>query len=227
MATLMLTVVCQSFAIVKQYNVLVIQTDEHHFKTLGCYGGKIVKTPNIDWIAENGALATSFYATTPVCSPSRASLITGRYPQNTPVTNNNIRLDDNIVTFAEVLRRKGYKTGYSGKWHLDGIGKPQWQPKRNFGFSDNRYMFNRGHWKKFITTKTGPQIGSINKRGIPDYKLNGANKKTFSTDWLADRTIEFLNTNQGKPFCYMVSFPDPHGPNTVREPYDTMYKKPC
>jgi arylsulfatase A-like enzyme len=224
MVTLILTAVCQSFAIVKQYNVLVIQTDEHHFKTLGCYGGKIIKTPNIDWIAENGALATSFYATTPVCSPSRASLITGRYPQNTPVTNNNIRLGDNIITFAEVLRNKGYKTGYSGKWHLDGIGKPQWQPERNFGFSDNRYMFNRGHWKKFITTKKGPQIGSINKRGIPDYKLNGANKKTFSTDWLADRTVDFLNTNQGKPFCYMVSFPDPHGPNTVRAPYNTMYK---
>ena len=48
------------------YNLLVIQTDEHHFKTLGCYGGKIVKTPNIDWIAKNGAIATSLYAATPV-----------------------------------------------------------------------------------------------------------------------------------------------------------------
>ena len=217
-------VLCQSISIGKQYNVLIIQTDEHHFKTLGCYGGKIVKTPNIDWIAKNGAIATSFYATTPVCSPSRASLITGRYPQNTPVTNNNIPLDDNIITFAEVLRRKGYSTGYSGKWHLDGTGKPQWQPKRNFGFSDNRFMFNRGHWKKLILTKSGPQIGSKNKRGIPDYKLNGADKITFSTDWLTDRTIDFINENKEKPFCYMVSFPDPHGPNTVREPYSSMYQ---
>ena len=88
--TFAMFVLCQSISIGKQYNVLIIQTDEHHFKTLGCYGGKIVKTPNIDWIAKNGAIATSFYATTPVCSPSRASLITGRYPQNTPVTNNNI-----------------------------------------------------------------------------------------------------------------------------------------
>ena len=222
--TFAMFVLCQSISIGKQYNVLIIQTDEHHFKTLGCYGGKIVKTPNIDWIAKNGAIATSFYATTPVCSPSRASLITGRYPQNTPVTNNNIPLDDNIITFAEVLRRKGYSTGYSGKWHLDGTGKPQWQPKRNFGFSDNRFMFNRGHWKKFILTKSGPQIGSKNKRGIPDYKLNGADKITFSTDWLTDRTIDFINENKEKPFCYMVSFPDPHGPNTVREPYSSMYQ---
>ena len=50
----------------KDYNLLVIQTDERHFKTLVCYGGKIVKTPNIDWIAKNGATCTSFYATTPV-----------------------------------------------------------------------------------------------------------------------------------------------------------------
>ena len=158
--TFVIFVLFQSISLGKQYNVLVIQTDEHHFKTLGCYGGKIVKTPNIDWIAKNGAMATSFYATTPVCSPSRASLISGLYPQNTDVTNNNIPLDDKVITFAEVLRRKGYSTGYSGKWHLDGEGKPQWQPKRKFGFSDNRFMFNRGHWKKFALTKSGPQIGS-------------------------------------------------------------------
>ena len=222
--TFVIFVLFQSISLGKQYNVLVIQTDEHHFKTLGCYGGKIVKTPNIDWIAKNGAMATSFYATTPVCSPSRASLISGLYPQNTAVTNNNIPLDDKVITFAEVLRRKGYATGYSGKWHLDGEGKPQWQPKRKFGFSDNRFMFNRGHWKKFALTKSGPQIGSKNKRGAPDYKLNGADNVTFSTDWLADRTIDFINNNKGKPFCYMVSFPDPHGPNTVREPYNSMYQ---
>ena len=203
--------------------VLVIQTDEHHFKTLGCYGGRIVETPNIDWIAKHGAIATSFYATTPVCSPSRGALISGRYPQNTPVTNNNILLGDHVVTFAEVLRRKGYKTGYAGKWHLDGLGKPQWAPIRKFGFDDNRYMFNRGHWKKFEITNDGPRVAAI-KRGKPFYGVENADKESFSTDWLANRTIDFINTNKAKPFCYMVSFPDPHGPNTVRKPYDTMYK---
>ena len=109
-------------------NVLVIQTDEHHFGTLGCYGGAIVGTPYIDWIAKNGALCTSFYATTPVCSPSRASLVSGLYPQKTPVVTNNIPLSDDVVTFAELLRRRGYATGFAGKWHLDGNGKPQWAP---------------------------------------------------------------------------------------------------
>ena len=221
--SLLFTAIGQASVQAEPYNVLVIQTDEHHFKTLGCYGGRIVETPNIDWIAKNGAIATSFYATTPVCSPSRGALISGRYPQNTPVTNNNISLGDHVVTFAEVLRWKGYKTGYAGKWHLDGLGKPQWAPIRKFGFDDNRYMFNRGHWKKFEITNDGPRVAAI-KRGKPFYGVENADKESFSTDWLANRTIDFINTNKAKPFCYMVSFPDPHGPNTVRKPYDTMYK---
>ena len=221
--SLLFTAIGQALILAKSNNVLVIQTDEHHFKTLGCYGGRIVETPNIDWIAKHGAIATSFYATTPVCSPSRGALISGRYPQNTPVTNNNISLGDHVVTFAEVLRQKGYKTGYAGKWHLDGLGKPQWAPIRKFGFDDNRYMFNRGHWKKFEITNDGPRVAAI-KRGKPFYGVENADKESFSTDWLTNRTIDFINTNKAKPFCYMVSFPDPHGPNTVRKPYDTMYK---
>jgi arylsulfatase A-like enzyme len=205
-------------------NLLIISTDEHHFSTLGCYGGKIVGTPNIDWLAKNGALCTSFYATTPVCSPSRASLVSGLYPQKTPVTTNNIPLDDSIVTFAEILRRQGYATGYAGKWHLDGNGKPQWAPKRKFGFDDNRFMFNRGHWKKFEDTDTGPRVAARGKKGEPTYGVDGADEKSFSTDWLCDKAVDFIQTNKSKPFCYMVSLPDPHGPNTVRAPYDTMYE---
>ena len=63
----------------EQKNLLIIETDEHHFKMPGCYGGTIVGTPNIDWIANNGAKCTSSYATTPVCSASRAALVSGLY----------------------------------------------------------------------------------------------------------------------------------------------------
>ena len=80
----------------KRPNLLIIQTDEHNFRTLGCYRttlppeqafmwgrNAVVETPNIDWIAGNGAICTKFYATSPVCSPSRASFVSGQYPQNT------------------------------------------------------------------------------------------------------------------------------------------------
>ena len=204
-------------------NLLIVHTDEHHFSTLGCYGGTIVETPNIDWLAKNGALCTSFYATTPVCSPSRASFVSGRYPQCTPVVTNNIPMDDEIVTFAEILGRENYATGYAGKWHLDGSGKPQWGPKRRFGFDENQFMFNRGHWKKLEDTPDGPRVAARNRKGQPSYDVAGADEKTFTTDWLMDKAVDFIGRNKNKPFCYMVSLPDPHGPNTVRAPYDTMY----
>jgi len=218
-------------------NLLIIQTDEHNFRTLGCYRktlpdkqafmwGKeaVVTTPHIDWLADNGAICTKFYGTTPVCSPSRAAFVSGRYPQNTPVTTNNIALDDDIITFAEILRRQGYATGYAGKWHLDGGGKPQWGPKRKFGFSDNRYMFNRGHWKQLEDTPQGPRVKARNAKGRPSYDVKRADEQSFTTDFLADKTVNFINTHKGQPFCYMVSIPDPHGPNSVRAPYDTMFE---
>ena len=219
-------------------NLLIIHTDEHNFRTLGCYRatlppeqalmwGKdaVVTTPNIDWLAGHGALCTSFYATTPVCSPSRAALVSGRYPQNTPVTTNNIPLSDRVVTFAEILRRQGYATGYAGKWHLDGGGKPQWGPQRKFGFEDNRYMFNRGHWKQLEDTPDGPGVKTRNAAGRPNYDVSGADAKSFTTDFLADKTVEFIGAQKDRPFCFMVSIPDPHGPDTVRPPYHTMFRQ--
>lgn len=217
-------------------NLLIIQTDEHNFRTLGCYRDTlprdqaliwgedaVVETPAIDSIAARGAICTSFYATSPVCTPSRASFFSGRYPQNTGSFQNDRPLNNDVVTFAEVLRRDGYATGYAGKWHLDGSGKPQWAPSRQFGFTDNRFMFNRGHWKNFELTADGPRVGATNKNGQPSYDLAGADDKTFSTDWLADRAIDFIREHANEPFCYHLSLPDPHGPNTVRAPYDDMY----
>ena len=219
----------------KPMNVLVIQTDEHNFRTLGCYRelmppeqafiwgqGVKVNTPNIDWIAKDGAICDRFYATSPVCTPSRASLITGLYPQNTGAITNNKPLNDDMVTFAEVLRHREYATGYIGKWHLDGAAKPGWKPARNFGFTDNRYMFNRGHWKKLGVGPKGPRVAAV-KNGKPSYSLEGADEKSFTTDFLADRMIDFIREHKDEPFCLMTAIPDPHGPNTVRPPYDTMF----
>jgi arylsulfatase A-like enzyme len=217
-------------------NLVVIQTDEHNFRTLGCYRallpedqafvwgpGVKVETPHLDWIAQHGALATRFYGTSPVCTPSRAAMMTGHYPQNTGAISNDIPMKDDVVTYAAVLRDHGYATGYAGKWHLDGPGKPGWKPQRRFGFEDNRYMFNRGHWKKLVETPEGPQVGAKNAKGEPNYGLEGADDRTFTTDFLADRAVEFIRRHKGGSFAYHVSIPDPHGPNTVRAPYDTMF----
>ncbi|MCP4092401.1 MAG: sulfatase-like hydrolase/transferase [Planctomycetes bacterium] len=220
----------------EKLNLLIIQTDEHNFRTLGCYRetlspeqafmwgeGAVVLTPNIDRIAQEGAICTSFYATSPVCSPSRAAMMSGRYPQNTAVVSNDIPMSDDVVTFAESLRREGWMTGFAGKWHLDGTAKPGWAPARDFGFTDNRYMFNRGHWKQFEDTDDGPRVKASDQKGKPSYAVQGADPQSFSTDFLTDRAIDFIEEHGDEPFCYMLSLPDPHGPDTVRPPYDTMY----
>ena len=217
-------------------NVIIIQTDEHNFRTLGCYreqlshdqafiwgDGNVVETPNIDHLAHSGILFTKFYAATPLCSPSRGSLVSGMYPQYTGVPVNDAPLKDDVITFAEVLRRDSYQTAFIGKWHLDGPGKPEWAPGRKFGFADNRFTYNRGHWKKLVETEDGPHVGSTNGKGMPDYKLNGADERSFTTDFLTDRAIQFIKKNHYNPFCLYLSLPDPHGPDLVRPPYDQMY----
>jgi len=215
----------------RQPNLLVIHCDQLNFRTLGCYralmpkdqafvwgDGVAVATPNIDSLAKNGALCDKFYAASPVCTPSRASFVSGRYPQNTGAIQNDLPLDGDIVTFAGVLRRRGYATGYAGKWHLDGAAKPGWTPKRQFGFTDNTYMFNRGHWKKLEDTQAGPKVSSGDMARKSD-------AKSFTTDFLADKAVGFIRRHKDKPFCYMVAFPDPHTPRTVRSPYDAMFDR--
>lgn len=232
---LFVAVIPAAFAAV-QPNVLIIHSDEHNFRTLGCYRkllpkeeafiwgeGVQVDTPHIDSIAARGALCTRYYATSPVCTPSRASFVTGLYPQNTGSISNDLPMLDDVESFAAVLAREGYDTGYAGKWHLDGEAKPGWTPARKFGFSDNRYMFNRGHWKKLGEDGKGPHVAATNKKGEPTYDVAGADEKSFTTDFLIDRAIEFVTRKREAPFCFMVSIPDPHGPNTVRAPYDTMF----
>lgn len=218
-------------------NVIIIMTDEHNFRTLGCYRNLLstnqafpwgedcfVETPNIDFLANNGTLCLNCYATNPVSGPSRSSFMTGLYPQSTGVDKNNKSLNKNIATFADVLSHNGYTTGYFGKWHLSGGSKPGWTPSEKHGWKNNLYMYNRGHWKKLGNINGKPEVQSFNSKGkLSESDLSGADEITYTTDFLTDRAIEFIDENKDKSFCCFISIPDPHGHNIVRSPYDTMY----
>lgn len=219
-------------------NLIIIHTDEHNFRTLGCYrelmtpdqayvwgDGVKVDTPHIDSLARDGALGTSYYVASPVCTPSRASLVSGLYPIATGAPVNNLPMHDHVVTFAEVLRRHGYATSYVGKWHLDGDERPGFAPARKFGFEDNRYMWNRGHWKLLEDTAEGLAIiGDYNPvTGRYQFDISHATEENFSTDFLTTRVLEIIERDKDGPFCIMLSIPDPHGPNHVRSPYDTLF----
>ena len=200
-------------------NLLVIHTDQQSWWTLGCYGGSLIETPNIDRLAHEGALFRDFFTNSAVCTPSRGCLVTGRYPHCHGAYTNNLPLNRDEVTFAHVLQGSGYETGYSGKWHLDGPLRPGWiHPERSMGFEDCRYMFNRGHWKKVIDKPMADMSPTV----LPYDEIG--DEETFTTDWLTRKTTGFVSRQRHSPFCYMVSIPDPHSPFTVRAPYDTMYR---
>lgn len=210
-------------------NLLYIMTDEHNFRTLGAYRAQLddaqakpwgevtVDTPNLDYLADNGALFTSFYATSPSCTPSRAAMLTGDYPQTNNIVSNGKTLPRTVPTLADVLQKRGYATGYVGKFHLIGSNKPMWAPEYAYGFEDKRFMFNGGHWKQFRFDENGAP-----KEGRRPPKRNDG---TFATDWLTSRTLDFFDTQKdsGQPFFHVLSLPDPHTPNSVRPPYNKMY----
>jgi len=221
----------------KKPNLLIIYTDEFNYKMLGAYrdylsreeahpwgDGVKVNTPNINSIAKQGALYKNYHATSPICTLSRASFLTGCYPKTVGIVNNDDPMDDSATTFADILNKEGYDTGYIGKWHLNGKLDPGWyNPSRdnNFGFSDAKYLYNKGHWK-FFEEVDGKTKGYMYKNRE---KFAGKYSKHYATDFLFDRGIDFLKKRKGKnkPFALMISIPDPHDPVDVRRPFDTMF----
>ena len=223
-------------------NLLVIMTDEHNLRTIGAYRdlmnseqafqwgpGVTVDTPNIDRLAAEGAIFNNFYAVTPLCTPSRASFMTGLYPKFTGSSwKNHGKLRKKKKTFANELRAlKGYATSYIGKWHLNGKDKSAsdfGDQDRKFGFTDIDYQYNRGHWKYFNETADGVTAFEWKDRAKFTYSENSESEH-YATDFLFDKATDFIKrkADTGKNFAVMLSIADPHDPNNVRSPYDTMF----
>ena len=214
----------------KQPNVLIIYTDQQNPWTIGAYGGKLVETPNIDRIAQEGSIFNNFFTNTAVCTPSRGSFLTGRYHHSHGAWVNGRPINQNELTFAKILKKHGYDTGYAGKWHLDGYDqRPGWvHPERSMGFTNCHFMFNDYHGKKMENGRqnsiTRTPYDATYKPVVFPLDILG-DEKTYTTDFLTDKAIEFIEKpRQGMPFCYMLSIPDPHHPFSVRSPYDSMFK---
>ncbi|TGV03502.1 sulfatase family protein [Flavivirga rizhaonensis] len=215
----------------KKPNLIIVHTDEHSFRTLSCYQkllpedqafvwgkGNNVDTPYIDKLADEGAICTSYYASSPVCTPSRASLVTGLYPQAAGAPENGLHLNKDAVTFAKILRDQGYATSYVGKWHLAGHSKYEFNVEDNGGFTDNRYMMTGGHAPYFHISKNG--IKAVNQHMLAKLPKD---EVIHLTDYFTDKTLEILERDKDKAFCLMLSIPDPHTPDYARPPYNTMY----
>ncbi len=217
----------------KQPNLVIIHTDEHNFRTLSCYRDRLpknvgyvwgaglgVETPNIDRIADEGAICMNYYAASPVCAPSRGSMLTGLYRQSHGVIKNSFPLRKDVKTLGHVLSDNGYQTSYVGKWHLDELKDSyKFGIKYKAGFKDNKYMMTGGHAPYFNVTNNGVKV--VNEKNAKNYAKGDL---IHVTDYFVEKTIDIIKRDKEKPFCVMVSIPDPHTPDYAKPPYDTMYK---
>ncbi|MBT3201180.1 MAG: arylsulfatase [Phycisphaerales bacterium] len=191
-------------------NVVLIMTDDQGWGDVTAHGNEKLKTPNMDLLAKQGAWFDRFYVS-PVCAPTRASLMTGRYHPRTGVHGvtrgqENMRLEE--VTLADVFKQAGYATGCFGKWH-NGRHYPYHPNGRGF---DEFYGFCAGHWNNYFNT-------GLDHNG-KDVKSSG-----FIIDDLTDKAISFIGANRAKPFLCYVPFNTPHTPWQVPDKYWDRVKK--
>ncbi len=191
----------------KKPNFLVILCDDLGYGDLGCFGHPTIKTPNLDKLAAQGARLTDCYSAAPVCSSSRAGLVTGRCPTRSGVydflTENNIaHLKANELTIATLLKPAGYATCHSGKWHLNGkFNNPEQPQPGDHGFD---------HWFATQNNASPSHQNPVNfvRNGEQAGKLEG-----FSCQLVADEAIGWLKQKPAdKPFFLFVCFHEPHEP---------------
>lgn len=183
-----------------QPNIVFILADDHRYDALSCLGHPFIKTPNIDRIASEGVIFENFFVTSALCSPSRASFLTGAYPHNHKAVINDW-CDPQLPMFPLMLQELGYETGYIGKWHLARHNRPR--P----GFD---------HWFSF----TGQ--GRYNKN---TFNENGETVviERYITDELNDRALAFIKQKRDKPFALYLSHKAIHGPFTPAERHKGDY----
>lgn len=192
-------------------NILMILVDDLGYGDLSSYGAKDLQSPHIDALVEEGIRFDNFYANCPVCSPTRASLLTGRYPElvgvpgviRTHAANSWGYLDPQAVTLADVLKAAGYHTAIVGKWHL-GLEKPNIPTERGFdhfhGFLGDMmddYYKHRRH--------------GINYMRLGEKEIDPPG---HATDLFSDWACDYLDSRQGKdkPFFLYLAYNAPHTP---------------
>ncbi len=204
-------------------NIVFFLVDDMGWKDLGCFGSSFYETPNIDKLAASGMRFTNAYAACPVCSPTRASILAGKYPARMNTTDYFggqrkkkllpapyiQRMPHEEVTLAETLKEARYRTGFFGKWHL---GRAPFTPESQ-GFDVNKGGFWRGH----------PPKGYFAPYGNP--KLADGPKGEYLTERLTTEALTFLDESKDGPFLLYFSFYTVHTPLQAKKDRTAYYKK--
>ncbi|MGJ8639194.1 MAG: sulfatase family protein [Opitutaceae bacterium] len=212
-------------------NFIIIFTDDQGYADLSCFGSEQVYTPNIDQMAKEGARLTSFYVAAPLCTPSRAALMTGCYParidmdvpsslevkmkhipagRKFPVclAGDGRGLNPDELTIAEVAQSAGYKTGMFGKWHLG--DQPEFLPTRQgfeeyFGIPYSHDIHPKHPRQKFFKF---PPLPLLEGETVIEMEPNASHL----TRRITERAVDFIQRNKDENFFLYVAHPLPHGP---------------
>lgn len=193
-------------------NIVMIYTDDLGCSDLGCYGNRIVRTPHLDGLAAGGTRFTSFYSTSPVCSPARAALLTGHYPQrygmhhaDLPESRPRYFLPESALTIAKALQQSGYYTAHVGKWH---VGEPpDTVPPRRHGFDYFSGCFGgrpSSPWIRYARSMD-PEVIVNESRPVVH--------KGHVTEVQTRAALEVIaNARRDRPFFLLLSYNAPHEP---------------
>lgn len=210
---------------VSKPNFVIIFTDDQGYADLGVFGGTHVSTPRIDQMAREGSRLTSFYVAAPVCTPSRAALMTGSYPKRIDMAYGSTfgvllaadtkGLHPEEVTIAEVLKTAGYKTGIFGKWHLG--DQPEFLPTRQgfdefFGipYSHDIHTFARNQERRNF-----PPLPLLDGEQVIETDPDA----DYLTRRITERAVRFIKENKDNPFFLYIPHPIPHRPLHVSPPF--------
>jgi len=202
-------------------NIVLIFTDDQGYQDLGCYGSQKIKTPNIDQMAKEGARFTNFYVSQPVCSASRASLLTGCYANRIGISgafmpNVGKGLHPKEETIAEILKPLGYATAIYGKWHLG--SEPELLPTRQgfdeyLGIPYSNDMWPLHPWQG--TVFNFPELPLIENETV----IDTLDDQSQITTQYTERAVNFIKKNKDNPFFLYVPHSMPHVPLYVSDKF--------
>ena len=222
----------------KSPNFIIIFTDDQGFEDIGCFGSPKIKTPNLDKLASEGRKFTSFYSANSVCSPSRASLLTGCYPVRISIPGvlfprHEIGLNPDEITIADLLKSKGYATSCIGKWHIG--HKPKFLPTRQgfdsyYGipYSNDMTIDPEANLAADIKLREGFTLDRIrNEKPKKDFVPLMRNEEvieypcdqTTLTKRYTEEAVKFIEENKNKPFFLYLPHTMPHIPLFVSEKF--------
>ncbi|MBC8231785.1 sulfatase-like hydrolase/transferase [bacterium] len=191
-------------------NVIIIMSDDQGAWAMGCAGNSEIRTPNLDRLAAEGIRFSNFFCASPVCSPARASFLTGRMPSQHGVhdwiKSGNIEVEDGVTWcgkdrpieylrgltgFTEILARNGYMCGFSGKWHLGDSGRAQ----KGHSYW-HAHSLGGDHYKNYYVFENSSEL---------------VHKTQYVTDYFTDKALDFLGEWE-RPFCLSLHYTAPHAP---------------